>query len=339
MKKRSNLAGKLHIVIVAMAVMITAFFHVPMDAHAEVKTTSIISSPQISNVGTMFSGISPLSASPSTSAGNRYICENKITYDSNKFDFSPYLTSGDGLYKVTFDITPTYKVNTNACYWVNVFTCINVSGSFYQRGGNSGGKMADFSYTGKDTVVYIDTANSAVASVGYASTAIWIVSEKPSVTSVTFTMSYQISNVVAEKLTIEDNNSYQNGYDSGYQAGVESVDTQSYYDTGYQAGAESVDTQSYYDSGYQAGAESVDTQSYYDSGFQAGKDSIDTQSYYDSGYQAGYDIGFAEGVDSMKLPDVNVNTGGINSILDRLDKLGDVVSSLTDNMTGKKKKK
>ena len=100
-----------------------------------------------------------------------------------------------------------------------------------------------------------------------------------------------------------------------------------------------MDTQSYYDSGYQAGAESVDTQSYYDSGFQAGKDSIDTQSYYDSGYQAGYDIGFAEGVDSMKLPDVNVNTGGINSILDRLDKLGDVVSSLTDNMTGKKKKK
>lgn len=138
--------------------------------------------------------------------------------------------------------------------------------------------------------------------------------------SKTYTISYDYT--VNSITAVTDPESYDKGYKAGYQAGVESVDTQSYYDSGFQAGAESVDTQSYYDSGYQAGAESVDT-----------------QSYYDSGYKTGYDTGFKDGVDSVKLPDVDVNTGGLNAIFDRLDKLGDVVSSLTDNMTGKKKKK
>lgn len=273
MRKRRRLANKLTIMVCAVLFVVSAFFYAPMDVSAE-EVVSLSTTTDITSNGL-----------------ERYVCENKGVADSRKFDFSPYL-DGDGLYKITFNFSPSYYcLSELSSYpvWLNAFTCINTSDSFYQMSKSSPNWQREFNYNGYLTI-YIDS-DAPVVQILYFFVAVFKSNVAP---TVDFSMNYSISDVVATKVLDEDSQDYQNGYNAGYSAGEEAGYGNG-YSNGFADGEASVDTDAIYDEAFQAGIDSVDTQSYYDAGYQAGYDAA-----YATGYESGYDVGYQSAMDRIE---------------------------------------
>lgn len=273
MRKRSSIVRKLSCVALAMVAIVTAFFYAPMDVEAEesVNADAVI----LNKEDDLYSEISTLSVEASTSASSRYVARFAGTEDV-LYDFSSYLTDGDGLYEVTYNVSATFSSSV-ACTWYNPTLFMNCSGLYQQISKHTSGSSTTTSFTwsetGRKSYIYSDDCNMKFS---YKGVAIW--TSNPG--TVTLSGSYSLTNIVATKVNTSDSDDYQNGYNAGYSAGE-----QSGYDNGYSQG-------------FADGEASVDTDAIYDEAFQAGKDSVDTQSYYDAGYQAGYQVAYSEGYES-----------------------------------------
>lgn len=252
----------MHICVV-LVVMVSVFFYVPMEVSAEVSGTS--------------------------SSWNRDLFYARGT-DAVTFDFSQYLNSGDGYYIVEFDVNSNWFCDNYVFWWRHLTTYFKVSGfeySAYDFGPEGGGQVMRYTYT-PHMKIMVDSSDPVMI-VSYEG----VPDAEYEMSNVVYSLSYNVFNVSAVKLSSSDSNDYQNGYNAGFSAG-ESAGYGNGYSQGFTDGEASVDTDAIYDEAFQAGKDSVDTQSYYDAGYQAGY-----QVAYSEGYESGYNVGYQDAMDRI----------------------------------------
>lgn len=291
MRKRRRLANKMTIMVCAVLLAVSAFFYASMDVNASNLDIGEVSYSE--NLESELSLLSSGSGSLNVSSGYyRYFG----FYDS-QFDFSPYMTDGDGLYQITFQIDTTLS-SAFSPWWYGCTTYFQFydTGAFSQSSlGSSSAYKSSITYSANRTMY--TTLEDSTLEVSYKGVMVWGSAQGNPGSSVTVNASYSISNISVTKVNSSDSSDYQNGYNAGYSAGEQA---------GYGNG---------YSQGFTDGEASVDTDVIYDEAFQAGKDSVDTQSYYDAGYQAGYQVAYSDGYESGY--DV-----GYQSAMDRIESWG-----------------
>lgn len=269
MRKRRRLADKLVTCMCAVLCAFSALFYAPMEVSAEV--------------------------SGSGNSSNKYPYSYLIDLDDTvPFDFSPYMTEGEGLYSVDVSLSSTfYNSNTN-----------KVSASLrdvntYIYGDNFCAYCEKEEFlvflsngTGQGQTLKARIYVSSYAPLMYVSY-MACMDFKSDPGTVTPRCKYSVNSVSCEKISVEDEESYNNGYNAGYSEG-ESVGYGNGYSQGYADGESSVDRDAIYDEAFQTGKDSVDTQSYYDAGYQVGYDTA-----YLEGYESGYDVGYQSAIDRI----------------------------------------
>lgn len=273
MKKRRKFAEKLKVAMCLLSVIASTLFYAPMSVEASA-SASTLQYP----VSAVESDQVPFSGGISSPLYLLYICHITDVYDSQPFDFSPYLNGGSGLYKVTFNVHSTFTSSRSDTQWRSNFISFSSDDFLTSRTGFVNAEPAGVFPIDTEFSMYVDSS-SPVFRVSYSSSPYWQTYDG---SVVNFNFDYAVSNVVAEKVAQTDTEQYQQGYRDGLAEGQKQG-----YNNGYSEGFAKGENEGY-NKGFQAGVNSVDTDSIYEAGRQAG---------YDAGYQKGYDNGHKAGYD------------------------------------------